>query len=238
MALAQLCRIQHRGCRAPEAKLPSQTLLSTFFHGATAGPSTDPSPCAAPGRRLSSAVVSPCATAVHTLRLHPQPNGFLQTYTGRFAAERADAWKPFQTWIPKQWLLQGAPYADSSRTCCATPAPPPAFPTRLPFFWFSPLIWVEQHKRSNFAPHPLSILPPPLSGRSVLLLRHLRLWLSGSRRMTGKNQMPCTDKLQGHYVEAAVPYERGVFVPRHDFPCGIVWFQHLGVTVNVSHIFC
>lgn len=116
----------------------------------------------------------------------------------------------------------------------STPIPPPD----LPFFWFSPLIWDEQHKRSNFAPHPLPILPPPLSGRSVLLLRHLRLWLSESRRMTAKNQMLYTDKLQGHYAEAAVPYKSLVFIPRHDFPCGVVWFQHLGVTVNVSRIFC
>lgn len=42
--------------------------------------------------------------------------------------------------------------------------------------------------------------------------------------------MPSTDKLQGHYVEAAVPYESRDFVPHHDFPCDIVWFQHLGVT--------
>lgn len=116
----------------------------------------------------------------------------------------------------------------------STPIPPPD----LPFFWFSPLIWDEQHKRSNFSPHPLPILPPPLSGRSVLLLRHLRLWLSESRRMTAKNQMLYTDKLQGHYAEAAVPYKSLVFIPLHDFPCGIVWFQHLGVTVNVSRIFC
>lgn len=31
--------------------------------------------------------------------------------------------------------------------------------------------------------------------------------------------MPSTDKLQGHYVEAAVPYKSGVFIPRRDFPC-------------------
>lgn len=124
----------------------------------------------------------------------------------------------------------------------AVPPQPPLqhsqSPTRLPFFWFSSLIWVAQHKSSNFAPHPLPILPPPLSGRSVLLLRHLRLWLSGSQRMTGKNQMPSTDKLQGHYVEAAVPYKGRVFIPHHDFPCGIVWFQHLGVTLDASHVFC
>lgn len=56
--------------------------------------------------------------------------------------------------------------------------------------------------------------------------------------MAAKNQMLHTDKLQGHYAEAAVPYKSLAFVPHHDFPCGIVWFQHLGVAVNVSRIFC
>lgn len=135
-------------------------------------------------------------------------------------------WMPGCSPRPKQ-------HAPAPATASLLPRSPR--PSTLLFLFFpSHLGWKPQKE----PPSPAPASPPLPSGRSVLLLRHLRLWLSESWRMTAQNQMLHTDELQGHYAEAAVPYKRRGFTRCHDFPCGIVWFQHLGVTISASHIFC